>query len=304
MFKLKFLSIIFFISYTIKAQIGNYNHFPSLKPFHILDDKLSDISFALSMRVLESEYNGPLIRLRRANDDEEKDFHWGDNDKVDINAINAWRNGNDVFVHTWYDQSSLGRNAVQTEKTAQPQFFPEPIRPYFKGDGVKDCLIVDTPNGIQDVTNAGNQGTIIGVIKVDTRNEFTFGVQRQLNRWSTHLNWGNGEAFFDPGQCCNSRRSFDNKDNKDVWQIYVFIKTDTNSIIRAGKEEKFNFIFTLGRSTLTDDFAIGWANNGNITPENQGHSTASFTEFIMYRTDISEDQYKKIEENSADFWGL
>ena len=55
-----------------------------------------------------------------------------------------------------------------------------------------------------------------------------------------------------------------------------FLKTDTNPIIRAGKEEKMNFTFTLGRFKLTYDFVIYWANNGNITPENQSYSTASF----------------------------
>ena len=305
MLKLKISCVIFFTSYSIISQIGNYNHFPTLKPFHILDNGLRNISFALSMRILESEYDGPLIRLRRASDDEEKDFYWGDNNKVDVNAINAWRNGSDVFVHTWYDQSNLGRNAVQTEKTAQPQFFPEPIRPYFKGDGVKDYLIIDTPNGIQDVTNAGDQGTVIGVIKAAGKNdEYTFGVSVGHNRWSAHLNWGNGLNYFDPGRCCNGVRSYDNKINSDVWQVYVFIKTDTNSIIRTGKEEKINGEFTHLNCTLMLDFAIGWSNNGNINPENQGHSIASFTELIMYRTDINADQYKKIEENSADFWDL
>ena len=304
MFKINFLSTIFFISFTIEAQIGNYNHFPTLKPFHILDDELRDISFALSMRVLESEYNGPLIRLRRANDDEEKDFHWGDNDKVDINAINAWRNGNDVFVHTWYDQSSLGRNAVQTEKTAQPQFFPEPIHPYFQGDGFDDYLIIDTANGLQDVTNAGNEATIIGIIKATVYSQNTFGVNIGGNRWSSHLNWNNNRGFFDPGPCCNDIRSFPNKKNKDKWAVYTFMKTNTNSIVRVSEEEKYDVPYSGGRCTLTEDFTIGWGNNGNINPQNQGHSTTGFLEFIMYRTDISEDQYLKIEKNSVDFWGL
>ena len=304
MFKLKFLSILFFVSYTIKGQIGNYNHFPTLNPFHILDDKLKDISFALSMRVLESEYNGPLIRLRRANDDEEKDFYWGDNDKVDIDAINTWRNGNDVFVHTWYDQSNLGRNAVQNEKTAQPQFYPESKHPYLKGDGVNDYLIIDTVNGLQDVTNKGNEGTIIGIMNPTARKQNTFGVIKKIDRWMAHLNLGNKKGVFDPGICCNAKRVFNNKRKNGKWAVYTFVKTSSNSIVRVAKRKKFDTLYSGGRCTLTEDFTIGWANNGNTNSQDEGHSTTSFLEFIMYGTDISKDEYLKIEENSGDFWGL
>jgi len=205
--------VILYIPITIHGAIANYNHFPTLTPLHILDEKLTNISFAFSMRVLESDYNGPLIRLRRASDNSEKDFGWGDNDIVDVAAINAWRSGSNVYVHTWYDQSGLGRDAVQTISSKQPRFYADVAYPYFQGDGVDDYLTIDTPNGLQDVTHAGKEGTIISILQATNNNQYTFGVLYGTDRWSTHTNWSNGSIYFDPGICCNNPRSFSNNTN-------------------------------------------------------------------------------------------
>ena len=64
--------IVFILPMVVYGQIANYNHYPTIKPSHILDEKLTDISFAFSMRVLESDYTGAIVRLRRASDNAEK----------------------------------------------------------------------------------------------------------------------------------------------------------------------------------------------------------------------------------------
>jgi len=282
------------------AQIGNYNHFPTMKPSHILDENLENISFAFGMRVLESDYNGPLIRLRRASDNAEQDFGWKDNDIVDIEAINSWRNGSNIYMHTWYDQSGLGRDAIQTDTSRQPRFYPDVTKPYFQGDGSNDHLTVDTPNGIQDVTNNGNQGTVLAVMQATKKSQHTFGVLTGLDRWSTHLNWSNSNVYFDPGICCNNPRFFANANNAGQWTQYTFMKTNTHAIARANSIEKFNGTHNKGRCTRTEDFAIGWA-TGN---ESGNHATTHFLEFIMYRFDISLLQYTQIESNTMTFWSL
>jgi hypothetical protein len=292
--------IVFILPMVVYGQIANYNHYPTIKPSHILDEKLTDISFAFSMRVLESDYTGSLVRLRRASDNAEKDFVWGDNDIVDVAAIDTWRNVSNVFVHTWYDQSGLGRNAVQTVRSQQPRFYPDATMPYFQGDGSDDHLTVDTPNGIQDVTNNGNQGTVLTIMKASTKSQHSFGVLTSSDRWSTHINWNNNNVYFDPGICCNTPRFFTNAGNVNNWVHYTFIKTATNAIARANTIEKFNGTHTTGRCTRTEDFAIGWA-TGN---QSGNHSTTSFTEMIMYKTDISASEYQEIEENAMTFWGL
>jgi len=282
------------------AKISNYNHFPTMHPSHILDDKLTDISFAFSMRVLVSDYNGPLIRLRRASDNTELDFSWGDNDIIDIDAINSWRNGSNVYIHTWYDQSGLGRDAIQTETSRQPRFYPDATKPYFQGDGSNDHLTVDTPNGIQDVTNNGNQGTVLAVMQATKKAQHTFGVLTTSDRWSSHINWVNNNVYFDPGVCCNNPRFFANATYVNRWIHYTFMKTNTHAIARANGVEKFNGTHTTGRCTRKEDFAIGWA-TGN---EAGNHSTVSFVEFIMYKIDITTSHYQEIEKNAIPYWSL
>ena len=292
--------IVFMLPMVVYGAISNYNHFPTLKPSHILDEKLTNISFAFSMRVLESDYTGSLVRLRRSSDNAEKDFLWGDNDIVDVAAINTWRNGSNVFVHIWYDQSGLGRDAVQTTRNRQPRFYPDATMPYFQGDGSNDHLTVDTPNGIQDVTNNGNQGTVLTVMNATTRSQHSFGVLTGVDRWSTHINWSNNNVYFDPGICCNNPRFFSNTSNAGQWTQYTFIKTNTNAIARAGTIEKFNGAHTMGICTRTEDFAIGWATGD----QSGNHATTSFTEMIMYKTDIATSEYEEIEENAMTFWGI
>ena len=295
-----FIFVLFLSPMVLYAKISNYNQFPTMQPSHILDGKLNNISFALGMRVLVSDYNGPVIRLRRVSDNAEQDFGWGDDDKVDISAINSWRNGADVFVHIWYDQSGLGRNAVQDITNQQPKFYPHPNNPYFQGDGSNDHLTVDTPNGIQDVTNKGNEGTVLSVMRATTKAQHTFGVLTGSNRWSSHINWVNNNVYFDPGVCCNNPRFFENATYVNQWVHYTFIKTNTHAIARVDSVEKLNGTHTTGRCTRKEDFAIGWA-TGN---ETRGHSTASFLEFIMYKTDIDISHYQEIEENAITYWSL
>lgn len=292
--------VMFLLPIMMYGSIANYNQFPTLKPSHILDEKLTNISFAFSMRVLESDYTGPLVRLRRASDNAEKDFLWGDNDIVDSTAIDAWRAGSNVFIHTWYDQSGLGRDAIQTTRNRQPRFHPDMSQPYFAGDGTNDHLTVDTPNGIQDVTNNGNEGTVLLVLNATTKQQHTFGVLTGSDRWSTHINWSNNNVYFDPGICCNTPRFFANGVNVSAWKQYTFIKTNAIAIARTGGVEKFNGTHTTGRCTRREDFAIGWATGS----ESGAHSNTSFSELIMYKIDISSIEYQDIEDNAIRFWGL
>jgi len=292
--------LLFCFILPLHAQIADFNQFPTMSPQHILDEKLEDISFAFSLRVLESDYTGPLIRLRRSSDNQEKDFFCTDNDMVNIDAINSWRNGATVFVTVWYDQSGLNRTAEQTIYSQQPEFFPSASAPYFKGDGINDHLIVDTPNGIQDVTNNGNEGTVFLLSKASFKNQHAFGVLTGRDRWSTHINWGNNNTYFDPGICCNSTRFFENGQSVDVFKYYTFIKTSTNAIARLNSTVVMDGAHTTGRCTLTEDFAICWATGS----QQIHHATSSFTELIMYKTDLAASLYQEIENNAMTYWNL
>lgn len=299
--------IYLFVFFTISgySQIGNYNFFPTLQPQHILDEKLTNISFAYSMRVLESDYEGPLVKLRRASDNKYMDFGWASNDIVDVAAINAWRQGSEVFIVIWYDQSNSGRNAMQTTIDKQPQFIiSNALLPYFKGDGANDCLTVE--NGeIKFVTNNGIEGTVIATMMATNKDNFSFGVRdidNIKNRWSSHVSWSDNQLYFDPGECCNGpARSIDNKANLNKWDTYSFIRAANTSTIRSSISQKTTSFTGQCLIPNTDSrFGIGFA-TGAFSRE---YATTGFNEFIMYKTDIAVTQVQEIEADAKTFWNI
>ena len=291
--------LIVCLSYLGFGQISQYNHFPTMRPSHILDEKLTDISFALSFRVLESDYNGPLVRLRRDSDNAQSDFGWADNDIVDVAAIDAWRGTANVFVVIWYDQSGLGRNAIQNTEAFQPQFITDPVRPYFFGDGNNDRLDINT--SIQTLTNAGVNGSVLTVVYSTSKNQFAFGTRQpgnNGNRWSAHINWSNNRVYFDSGICCvNTVRYATNTNNE--WQQFSFIRENIIQTIRKNGIILRTGNYTNGRCSATNNFGILYT-NGN----NGQFATNRFTELIMYRMEITLANTLEIEENQISFWNL
>lgn len=297
----KIAHILFLLSFPIVfAQIAHYNYFPSLQPQHILDTKLDDISFAFSMRVLESDYDGPLIRLRRDSDDTEMDFGWGDNDIVDVAAIDTWRASANVFVVTWYDQSGLGRNAEQATTDHQPEFITtNPDHPYFVGDGVNDHLDVNT--SIQTLTNAGVDGTVFTVVYTTGIRQFSFGTVKPgsgADRWATHLNWNDNQLYFDSGVCCDyTVRNISNTNNE--WQQLSFIREPVVQSIRKNGVLQRSGNYSNGPCTATNGFGILYPNGFNGL-----FATNRYTEMIMYSIGVDNTNTSEIEENQLNFWQL
>ena len=79
---------------------------------------------AFSLRQLFGEYAGPQVRVRRNSDNVEADIYMDSfGGIVSISGsvlkdISSWLNGATAFVTTWYDQTSSGRNLIET--TYQP----------------------------------------------------------------------------------------------------------------------------------------------------------------------------------------
>ena len=57
-----------------------------------------------SLRLLRTEYEGPLIRVRRALDNAELDIYASENGYVDTSAISAFAEASDCYVSVIYDQ--------------------------------------------------------------------------------------------------------------------------------------------------------------------------------------------------------
>lgn len=89
-------------------------------PFSYLLDSYSGAAVAYSLRKLSSTYTGSAIRVRRSSDNAEQDFGFVSN-ALDTASLLTFVGAGNGFVTTWYDQSSLGRNAIQTTASNQPE---------------------------------------------------------------------------------------------------------------------------------------------------------------------------------------
>jgi hypothetical protein len=121
---------------------------------------------AYSVRALSSSYRGPLIKVRRASDNTERDIFALQNGNLDTFTLATFCSGTDGFVTTWYDQSSSGRNATQSTAGAQPQIVSSGSvltlnsKSAIKFDGINDNL---------NKTSFGFPTTKISLVKVNNR---------------------------------------------------------------------------------------------------------------------------------------
>jgi len=88
----------------------------------VLDD-YPNAAAAYSLRGLRIAYTGNLIRVRRSSDNAEQDIGYIDNNNrdLDVSALTSFCGASNGFVTTWYDQSTNGKNSVQTTAANQPQ---------------------------------------------------------------------------------------------------------------------------------------------------------------------------------------
>ena len=106
--------------------------------YYITDVKVNKqvISAAYSLRNLRSNYTGNVIRVRRSNNNDEKDFTA---DEVTDGTLENWvGTDNDGFIKIWYDQSSEDNHAVQTDPANQPKIV--------EGGVILDGINIDATN--------------------------------------------------------------------------------------------------------------------------------------------------------------
>lgn len=107
---------------------------------------------AYSLRLLNTDYTGNAVRVRRADDNEESDigFRAGAGGKIlDTTTLETFSLGSDCFVTTWYDQSGNEYNVTKTTASAQPKIVSsgstilENGKPVVQFDGGNDQLTAE-----------------------------------------------------------------------------------------------------------------------------------------------------------------
>lgn len=148
---MRLLIIILLFSTSLHGQIIRANSFyrvtaaPAGCTNKILDD-YSGAYVALSLRLLDCNYAGSAIRVRRSSDNAEQDIGFVSN-YLDTSAMKTFVGANNGLVVTWYDQSGNGYNATQSTAGYQPAIITSGAVNYNNGkpailfDGSDDVLL-------------------------------------------------------------------------------------------------------------------------------------------------------------------
>ena len=90
-------------------------------------DKLLDTytgaAAAYSVRLLDKDYSGSCMRIRRDSDDSETDIGFDGSGDLDTSAIATHCGSANGYLVTWMDQSGNGNDATQSTSGSQPQIY-------------------------------------------------------------------------------------------------------------------------------------------------------------------------------------
>lgn len=255
----------------------------------------SIIALAYGLRTLLNSYMGPLVKLRRGADNAVQDFF---SDPVtgilDVAVINAWRGASTIFVDTWYNQTA-GPNAVNTLLAEQPALqLSGKIGVVFKPN-----VRLTVPASITSLTTSGVAGTVLIVAAASNNACNSFGAYDSSgNRWSSHLNWSDGNCYFDTGACCQAMRAFTNTGQATLAQ-YSFVRGINTQESRKRGVSRASGVAngTIGSSM---GFGIGHAAGTTGTPWHNGN----ISEFLMLNTALAGVDLANLEADQITFWGV
>jgi len=145
------------------------SHDETALTFSGLLDDYPGAAAAYSLRLLDKDYTGDAVRVRRASDNTEQDIGFTTDGDFDTTALATFCSGTNGFVKTWYDQSGNGNDATQTTTADQPKIYDsstgvvtENGMPAVEFDGTSDFLETST------VTSSSQPISVISVTSADT----------------------------------------------------------------------------------------------------------------------------------------
>ena len=143
-------------SITSNGSIAVVRTLVSSTPDKLLDT-YTGAAAAYSVRLLDKDYTGSCMRIRRDSDDSEADIGFDSSGDLDTSAIATHCGSANGYVVTWYDQANVGgtvNNATQTTSGNQPQIYngsaviTEGSKPALDHDGSRWLTL-----GVSDLSN-------------------------------------------------------------------------------------------------------------------------------------------------------
>jgi hypothetical protein len=114
-------------------------------------DSYPGAASAYSLRKLDKDYTGYAIRVRESAGNTLADIGFDSNGDLDTTALLAHTGPASGYVHTWYDQSGNGNDAVQSTNADQPQIVSSGT--VVSNDGI-NAVFFDGTQKLPTVTNA------------------------------------------------------------------------------------------------------------------------------------------------------
>lgn len=329
-----FLSLIVFL--VVSTNVSGYAQVIPMNRYEtnrLLLDKLGDVtSFAFSLRKLTNRYSGYALRLRRSTDNVEADVSFDASNNVsatsivhiaspqssglfvgDIMPLAVFIQSATVYASIWYDQGGNHYDATQNDVTKQPVFTlgssgltdSQYAALGFVGTS-KQALVVN--QGMEIILGGGVRGTLLLIAKLTAQSQSdSFGYLSSVGdpsfgqRWSCHLNWSDGNCYFDASEtCCVQYRAFPNSSNLNLFKQYAFVRGDNHKTVRVNGAATPLANTAVPSSQLSGGaFGVG-TSSGSV---NNGF-TGKVTELIFFPADLPLNRLKLFESDQLPFWSL
>ena len=266
-------------------------------------DEYPGAAAAYSLRLLNTDYTGDAVIVRRASDNTTQNIGFVDGE-LDTDALNTFCSGTDGFVATWYDQSGNGYNATQTTASQQPKIFDDIDgvilnngKPSIETDGVDDLL--DFGQSV-DLYSLNSEWSVFMNYQIidyslqafqrvlfndssSTTGNIPFGIQLR----------DNGQVyFFNNGTVDDITVSVATQNN-----LTTFIKTSSDVFFKINNVSKTSTKGTIDFTTGLENTVIGSSPNG-FRP-----SKMYVSELIIYPNNQSSNR-TGIETNINDFYSI
>ena len=282
-------------------------------------------SFAYSLRKLRIGYSGFAVKVRRGTDNAEANVAFDATGVVSgsssvtvtaagggltvgtITTYTTFKSTQQVFVTTWYDQGKNAYNATQTTNAIQPELLlavagTGNTKPAILFNGTQYLKVGRT---IETLLTSGITGSFLLWTKPNQNvNQENYGMWKDaanttLWRWSFHINWSDGNCYFDAAEgCCATARSFVNTANIGAYNQYSFIRGTTYKTVRINQvATTLNNSAAASTAQTGGDFYIGWCLNAT---DATAHDYVS--ELIMFPVDLTAALIQPVEANQMNYW--
>ena len=247
---------------------------------------------AYSLRLLNTDYTGDAVLVRRASDNATQNVGFVDGE-LDTDALDTFCSGTDGFVATWFDQSGNSNDLTQSTASAQPKIYDsatgvitENSKPAIYTDGVVDFLKSPT-------LSLSNPNTQFFVLKNLPPNNHIGGIYDDFNpspaligQDSDNLRFFQGVGFS-PSIPHNQNQiliTVKSSTTGTDWAAFYNSNTVTNSGENVGT--RIGSVISLGKRNVFLNPSINY-----------------FQEYILYDTDETSNR-TGIEDNINNFYSI